>query len=104
MLRPDMYHSKPGLIGLAGMVLLLASTVTFARAAGCPATELGMNVVLPNGKTVEGLTVKNVTGSTKRDPVAIDSLTFDTSPRRILLVLDMGRDLTADARRAQLEI
>jgi hypothetical protein len=63
-----------------------------------------MDVVLPNGKTVEGLTVKNLAGRTKHDMVAIDSLTFDTSPRRILLVLDLGRDLAVDARRAQLEI
>jgi hypothetical protein len=63
-----------------------------------------MNVVLPNGKTVEGLKMQNLDGRTKHATIAIDSLTFDTSPRRILLVLDMGRDLAADARRAQLEI
>jgi hypothetical protein len=92
------------LCGFAGFVLLFAGSQASAQPAGCPATELGMNVVLPNGKTVEGLTTQNLVARTKHDTVAIDSLTFDTSPRRILLVLDMGRDLVADARRAQLEI
>lgn len=87
-----------------GVVTLFASTNAWPQASGCPVTDLGMNVVLPNGKTVEGLTMQNLVARTKHDTVGIDSLTFDTSPRRILLVLDMGHDLAADARRAQLEI
>lgn len=88
----------------AGFALLFASGEAAAQQAGCPATEFGMNVVLPNGKTVQGLTLQNLVARTKHDTVGLDSLTFDTSPRRILLVMDMGRDLAADARRAQLEI
>ena len=100
-----MHRSRPVFVWVLTAIFVLCSgTCAYAQAASCPATELGMDVVLPNGKTVEGLTVKNLTGRTKHDTVAIDSLTFDTSPRRILLVLDMGHDLAADARRAQLEI
>jgi hypothetical protein len=100
-----MCRSKIALIfASACVVMLFASDHARAQASGCPATELGMNVVLPNGKTVEGLTMQNLVGRTKHDTVGIDSLTFDTSPRRILFVLDMGHDLAADARRAQLEI
>jgi hypothetical protein len=94
-----------GLISvLVGMFLLTAGSGASAQARSCPATELGMDVVLPNGKTVEGLTVQNLIGQTKHQKVGIESLTFDTSSRRILLVLDMGHDLQADARRAQLEM
>jgi hypothetical protein len=99
-----MYPLKPILLCFASIVLLFASAAALAQEAGCPATELGMNVVLPNGKTIEGLKLENLTGQTKHDRVAIDLLTFDTSPRRILMVLDMGRDLKADVRRAQIEI
>ncbi|HKW74472.1 MAG TPA: vWA domain-containing protein [Terriglobales bacterium] len=63
-----------------------------------------MNVILRDGKTVTGLSMQNLTGRTKHEAVAIDSLVFDTSPRRILLVLDTGHDLAPDARRAELEI
>ena len=84
--------------------VLFSANIASAQSASCPASELGMDVVLPNGKTVEGLTAQNLIGQTKHDKVAIESLTFDTSPRRILLVLDMGHDLQADARRAQLEM
>jgi hypothetical protein len=100
-----MCRSKIVLIfGFAGVVMLFANTDAWAQPSGCPATEFGMNVVLPNGKTVEGLTMQNLVARTKHDTVGIDSLTFDASSRRILLVLDMGHDLAADARRAQLEI
>jgi hypothetical protein len=99
-----MYRLKTTLLCFASLILFFPSAAVFAQQAGCPATELGMNVVLPNGKTVEGLKLENLTGETKHDRVAIDSLTFDTSPRRILMVLDMGRDLKADVRRAQIEI
>jgi hypothetical protein len=91
------------LCSFSSIALLFASSAS-AQVAACPPTELGMNVVLPNGKTVEGLQVQQLSGRTKRASVAIQSLTFDTSPRRILLVLDMGRDLASDVRRAQLEI
>jgi hypothetical protein len=99
-----MYPLKTTLLCFASIVVLFASAAAIAQQAGCPATELGMNVVLPNGKTVEGLKLENLTGQTKHDRVAIDSLTFDTSPRRILMVLDMGSNLKNDVRRAQLEI
>jgi len=99
-----MYRLKTTLLCFASLVLLFPSAAVFAQQAGCPATELGMNVVLPNGKTLKGLKIENLIGQTKHDRVAIDSLTFDTSPRRILMVLDMGRDLNADVRRAQIEI
>lgn len=92
------------IVSLTGISLLFTSSRVSAQAGPCPATELGMNVVLPNGKNVEGLKVKDFDGRTKNSAVVIDSLAFDTSPRRILLVLDMGRGLAADARRAQLEI
>jgi hypothetical protein len=99
-----MYRLKASLLCLICLVLLFPGTPVFAQQAGCPATELGMNVVLPNGKTLKGLKLENLTGQTKHDRVAIDSLAFNTSPRRILMVLDMGRDLNADVRRAQIEI
>jgi hypothetical protein len=91
---------------LVGSILLLFLPAAGASAqnASCSTIELGMNVVLRNGKNVQGLTAQNLTGQTKRDAVAIESLSFDTSPRRILLVLDMGHNLNADARKAQLEI
>jgi len=94
----------PSLCLIACIPLLFTSISGLAQAVQCPATELGMNVVLRNGKTVEGLKLQDLDGRTRHSAVAIDSLTFDTSPRRILLVLDMGRDLAPDARRAQLEI
>jgi hypothetical protein len=99
-----MSRFKATLLCFASLVLLFPSDAVFAQQAGCPATEVGMNVVLPNGKTLKGLKLENLTGQTKHYRVAIDSLTFDSSPRRILMVLDMGRDLNADVRRAQIEI
>lgn len=63
-----------------------------------------MNVVLPSGKTVQGLTLKGLAGHTKRQNVALDSITLDRTPRRVLLVLDMGGDLSAQVRQSQLEV
>jgi hypothetical protein len=105
ILGTPMCMPRLALIGsLVGISLSFTSSSASAQAAPCPAIELGMNVVLRNGKNVEGLKLQDFDGRTKHSAVVIDSLTFDTSPRRILLVLDMGRDLAPDARRAQLEI
>ena len=105
MLRAYM-SSKRALIGALVGALLTASTASSAQTYSCSPTEVGINVVLLDGKNVEGLKVQNFAArtGTKHDSVAIDSLTLDSSPRRILLILDMGRDLAPDARRAQLEI
>lgn len=104
MLCSAMPSSTFGMIRAVTIFLLLSSMAAFAQAPSCQTTELGMNVVLPDGKTVTGLSMQNLSGQTKRDKVEIDSFTFDTSPRRILLVLDMGHNLAPDARRAELEI
>ncbi|HET9164470.1 MAG TPA: hypothetical protein VFP11_00635, partial [Candidatus Angelobacter sp.] len=64
-----MYPLKTTLLCFASIFVLFASAAAIAQQAGCPATELGMNVVLPNGKTVEGLKLENLTGQTKHDRV-----------------------------------
>ncbi len=70
----------------------------------CAQAEVAVNAILPDGKLIRGLQRDNLVADTKAGKIQIDSVTRDTGPRRILFVLDVGRDLPHDARKAQAEI
>lgn len=66
--------------------------------------EVPVNVILPDGKLVRGLQRDHLVVQVKHDKLKIESITPDTGPRRILFVLDAGRDLPRDARKAEAEV
>src|SRR5438552_15131417 len=64
----------------------------------CTPVELPVNVILPDGRLVRGLQRDHLVALAKKDRLKIESITQDAGPRRILFVLDTGRDLPSEAR------
>ncbi len=51
------------------------------------------NVVIPDGRLIRDLNAGQFVGQAKHEPVNIAAATQDSGPRRILLVLETGRQL-----------
>lgn len=79
------------------LALLLVCTNGSAEQPPCDA-ELPVNVVLPDASLVRGLGPENFVARTKREPLRIGSFTTDTGPRRILFVVETGKQLPEAAR------
>jgi len=66
--------------------------------------ELAANVILPDGRLVRGLQRDHLVALAKKDRLKIESITQDAGPRRVLFVLDTGRDLPREARKSEVEV
>ena len=75
-----------------------------AQQSPCALAEVEVNVILPDGRLIRGLQSDNLVAQVKHDKVKIDSISYETGPRRILFVLDAGRDLPRDAKKAEAEV
>lgn len=96
--------TKLGVLAIYTGSLLCA--LTFCDSArsqqnSCPPVELPVNVILPDGKLVRGLQRDHLVALAKKDRLKIESVNQDLGPRRILFVLDTGRDLSRDGRKAE---
>ena len=83
------------------LVCIMAPVAAVAQAA-C-GTDVPISVIRANGEPIPGLKASDFNGQLKKQALAIESLSYDVGPRRILFVIDTTRQLTADARRAEVE-
>ena len=70
----------------------------------CTPVELPVNVILPDGRLVRGLQRDHLVALAKKDRLKIESITQDAGPRRVLFVLDTGRDLPHEAKKSEVEV
>jgi hypothetical protein len=77
---------------------------TVARPNSCAPAEVDVNIILPDGKLIRGLKSDSFVAQLKHKDVRIDSMSYDTGPRRIVFVLDAGSDLPADAKKAEVGV
>src|SRR5579864_391179 len=87
---------------LISTLLSLAFSAT-AQQAACTAADVPVSVIKVNGDPVEGLAAADFMAQLKKQSLAIQSATYDGGPRRILLVLDETRELSAEAHKAAIE-
>jgi hypothetical protein len=85
------------------VTLLLVSAVAVAEQPGCAGTEVPVNVIKANGDPVQGLGAQDFIAQARKDVVAVESITAQSGPRRILFVIDTTKKLSADARRLEVE-
>ncbi|HEY6251590.1 MAG TPA: hypothetical protein VI685_16655 [Candidatus Angelobacter sp.] len=83
--------------------LFLFTFSAAAQQAACTAPDIPVSVIKANGDSVEGLVAADFIAELKKQPLPIQSATYDAGPRRILLVMDETRELSADARKAEVE-
>ena len=72
--------------------------------SSCGPAEIAIDVIQPSGAAIEGLAAADFSAEFKRQALTIQSLTYDSGPRRILIVMDETRDIPAEGRKAQMEL
>jgi hypothetical protein len=83
--------------------LLLLPAAASAQESSCT-LELSALVKLPNASLVQRLGVDGFAASSKKGPVRIESVETDHGPRRILFVVENGKDVPAPARKIEAAI
>lgn len=83
--------------------LLLLSLSAAAQQSACTTPDMPVSVIKANGDPVEGLAATDFIVQLKKQSVSIQSANYDAGPRRVLLVIDEARELSADARKAEVE-
>jgi hypothetical protein len=85
-----------------GMVMFFSSLV-LAQQAACKA-DIPVGVIGINGDTFRGLAAEDFIGQIQKKPVAVKKIAFDDGPRRVLIVADVSKKLSADSRKAEDEM
>lgn len=84
------------------IISLVFSFFAAAQAQPQPCSfSLPVGLVDRQGNLLEGLTAKDVTVQLRKQNLAIESLTYDTGPRRVLFVVDTGRHLPGEVRKME---
>ena len=75
----------------------------FAQEKSCQ-IDLPVGLIDNKGTLLEGLTPQDLTIRQNKQTLAIESIKYDSAPRRVLLVLDTSSRLPAGARKAETEL
>jgi hypothetical protein len=67
----------------------------------CKTVELPVGVISITGDVFRGLAPEDFDAHIQKKPVGLKSLTYDDGARRILIVVDTNRKLSADTRKAE---
>jgi hypothetical protein len=85
-----------------GIVMFFPGLVP-AQQSACK-VDIPVGVIGINGDTFRGLTAEDFVGQIQKKPVAVKNVTFDDGPRRVLIVADANKKLSADLRKAEDEM
>jgi hypothetical protein len=80
------------------------STISLAQQTACKAIEIPVGVISSNGNVFRGLSAGDFTGHLQKKIVAIKTIIYDEGPRRVLIVVDTSKKLSADTRKAEAEM
>lgn len=80
------------------------SSLCVAQQAACKAVEVPVGVISLSGDVFRGLAAEDFIGRMQKKPVTVKSLTYDDGARRVLIVLDINKKLSADSRKAEGEM
>src|SRR5579864_2580091 len=81
-------------------MLMFFSSLSFAQQSTCKVADIPVGVISLNGDTFRGLAAEDFVGQIQKKPVIVKGIAFDDGPRRVLIVADVNRKLSADSRKA----
>lgn len=87
-------------IGVASIL----SGIGFAQQSACKASDIPVGVISVSGNVFRGLAAEDFIGHIQKKPVAVKAITYDDGPRRVLIVADLSKKLSADSRKAENEM
>ena len=85
-------------------ILIVQSSVSFAQQTACKSVEVPVGVISQSGDAFRGLAAEDFVGRLQKKIVTIKTITYDDGPRRVLIVADAGKNLSADSRKAETEM
>jgi hypothetical protein len=85
------------------VLFLFLSPLVAAQEKTCP-VDLPVGLIDNKGTLLEGLTPQDLTIRQNKQSLAIQSVKYDSAPRRILLLMDTSARLPVDARKAEVAL
>jgi hypothetical protein len=85
-------------------VVCALSSVGLSQQPACKASDVPVGVISVSGNVFRGLAAEDFIGRIQKRPIAVKGLTFDDGPRRVLIVADSSKKLSADSRKAEDEM
>jgi hypothetical protein len=85
-------------------VVFVLSSICLAQQSACKGSDVPVGVISVSGNVFRGLAAEDFIGHVQKKPVAVKALTFDDGPRRVLIVVDLNKKLSADSRKAEDEM
>lgn len=85
----------------SALILLSFLSVAFAQSEGCKSVEIPVGIVNKNGETFRGLAAADFSGHAGKAVLTLKSMTIDDGPRRVVLVVDTSKKLSAETRKAE---
>lgn len=83
------------------LILTLSAGVSLAQSQGCSSVEVPVGVVNGSGESFHGLSSSDFSAHAGKKAVALKTMKFDDGPRRIVLVVDGSKKLSAETRKAE---
>jgi hypothetical protein len=80
------------------------STISWAQQTACKAIEIPVGVISSSGNVFRGLAAEDFTGHLQKKTVTVKAVTYDDGLRRVLIVVDASKKLSADTRKAEAEM
>lgn len=74
------------------------------QGGACTTGEVAVAISNVNGQPYRGVAAEDVIAHGTKGKVTVKALAFDDGPRRVVLVLDANKKLTADSRKAEHEL
>lgn len=94
----------PSRIFAALSLIVGFSTVGLGQQAACKGVEVPIGVISATGDVFRGLVAEDFVGHLQKKPVNVKLVTFDDGPRRVLIVVDVNKKLSAGSRKAESEM
>ena len=85
-------------------MVVFFSGLVFAQQSACKAADIPIGVISLNGDPFRGLAAEDFIGHIQKKPVTVKGVAFDDGPRRILIVADVNKKLSADSHKAEDEM
>ena len=85
------------------VLFIFLSPLIGAQEKTCP-VDLPVGLIDNKGTLLEGLTPQDLTIRQNKQSLAIESVKYDSAPRRVLLLLDTSARLPVDARKAEVAL
>lgn len=104
-MKPKLKH-KQNIIragGVAATLLIVWISTSLAQLPPCT-VDIPVNVILPDGALIRQLRVGGFVVRSKKETLPIQLLTNDIGPRRILFVVETGKNIPMPARRIETSV